>query len=81
MGQGAADTFLEVNWLHTPKAYGVSMDDTQALIQGSKNVVELKAGVEGNLSERLSVSASVTRQQGSLGFRDTQGSLNVKFRF
>ncbi|CAB3823890.1 hypothetical protein LMG26788_00411 [Achromobacter pulmonis] len=57
------------------------MDDTQALIQGSKNVVELKAGVEGNLSERLSVSASVTRQQGSLGVRDTQGSLNVKFRF
>ena len=81
LGQGAADTFLEVNWLYTPKAYGVSMDDTQALIQGSKNVVELKAGVEGNLSERLSVSASVTRQQGSLGFRDTQGSLNVKFRF
>ncbi|MFY4044064.1 autotransporter outer membrane beta-barrel domain-containing protein, partial [Achromobacter ruhlandii] len=78
---GGAEGFLEVNWLHTPKAYGVTMDDTQALIQGSKNVVELKAGVEGNLSERLSVSANVTRQQGSQGFQDTQGSLNVKLRF
>lgn len=83
-GQGNArafETFLEANWLHTPKPYGVTLDETRVSIQGSRNVAELKAGVQGYLSERLSVSADVTRQQGDHGYRDTQGTLKVTYRF
>ncbi|MFY3934864.1 autotransporter outer membrane beta-barrel domain-containing protein, partial [Achromobacter xylosoxidans] len=78
---GGFETFLEVNWVRTPRPYGVSVDDTRVLIQGNKNVVEMLAGVEGDLNERLSISANLTQRHGSQGYRDTQGGVNVKLRF
>ncbi|MGD7366407.1 autotransporter outer membrane beta-barrel domain-containing protein, partial [Ralstonia pseudosolanacearum] len=78
---GGFEAFLEVNWVRSPRPYGVSVDDTRILIQGSKNVVEMLAGVQGDLNERLSISANVTQRQGSQGYRDTQGAVSVKLRF
>ncbi|WP_131728838.1 autotransporter outer membrane beta-barrel domain-containing protein [Achromobacter xylosoxidans] len=78
---GQVEVFLDANWLHAANPYGVTMDDTRSVVQGGRNVVELRAGVEGRLTDRLSLSADMTQRQGSGGYRDTQGALNVKFRF
>lgn len=73
--------FMEVNWLHRSKRYGARMDETRAWIQGARNVAELNLGVEGRLNDRLRVSANLTQQMGTRGYRDTQGGLDVKYRF
>lgn len=78
---GAFETFLEANWLHASKRYGVMLDGVGATIQGSRNVVELKAGVDGHLTERLRVSAIATRRQGGQGLRAIQGGVTMTFRF
>ncbi|MFY3654002.1 autotransporter outer membrane beta-barrel domain-containing protein, partial [Achromobacter xylosoxidans] len=78
---GQVEVFLDANWLHAANPYGVTMDDTRSVVQGGRNVVELRAGVEGRLTDRLSLSADMTQRQGGGGYRDTQGALNVKFRF
>ena len=78
---GGFETFLEVNWVHTPRPYGVSVDDTRVLIQGSKHVVEMSAGVQGELNERVSISANLMQRHGSQGYRDTQGGVSLKLRF
>ncbi|WP_083036742.1 autotransporter-associated beta strand repeat-containing protein [Achromobacter ruhlandii] len=78
---GTFETFLEANWLHASKQYGVMLDGVGATILGNRNVAELKAGVEGQLTERLGVSASLTRRQGGQGLRATQGALTLTLRF
>ena len=50
-------------------------------VRGSRNVAELKTGVEGRLSRSLSGALVFTQQAGGGGYRDSQGSLQVSYRF
>ncbi|WP_182059052.1 autotransporter outer membrane beta-barrel domain-containing protein, partial [Pantoea sp. ME81] len=69
------------NWLYTSKDYGVKMGDNIAYLQGNRNVAELKTGVEGHVTENLSVWGSVAQQIGGNNYQDTQGVLGVKYSF
>lgn len=73
--------FVETNWVYNSKQYGVRMKDTSTHIQGSRNIGEVKIGVEGRLSQNLSVWGNVAQQAGEKGFRDTGGVLGVKYQF
>ena len=75
------EPFVEANWVYTAKDYGVKMGDSSADLQGSRNVAELKTGVEGRVSENLSVWGSVAQQLGANSYQDTQGMLGVKYAF
>ena len=75
------EPFVEANWVYTAKDYGVKMGDSSAYLQGSRNVAELKTGVEGRVSENLSVWGSVAQQLGGNSYQDTQGMLGVKYAF
>lgn len=75
------EPFMEANWVYTAKDYGVKMGDSSAYLQGSRNVAELKTGVEGRVSENLSVWGSVAQQMGADSYQDTQGLLGVKYDF
>ena len=75
------EPFAEVNWLYKSKLYGVRMSNEQTHLQGSRNVVELKTGVEGRVSDNLSTWGNVSHQLGDWGYRDTQGMLGVKYVF
>lgn len=73
--------FVEVNWLHNTKDFGVTMNDVSDYQAGTRNIGEAKVGIEGNFSQRLSVWGSVTQQIGDKGYRDSQASIGVKYSF
>ncbi|MFS9381227.1 autotransporter outer membrane beta-barrel domain-containing protein [Citrobacter sp. ANG330] len=73
--------FVEVNWIHNTQNYSVQMDDINNDVKGSRNIGELKAGVEGQLSQRLQLWGNVAQQIGDNGYSDTQGMLGLKYSF
>ena len=75
------EPFVEANWVYTAKDYGVKMGDNSAYLQGQRNVAELKTGVEGRVTESMSVWGSVAQQMGADSYQDTQGVLGVKYTF
>lgn len=75
------EPFIEANWIYNSKQFGVRMQDTSTSLQGSRNVAEVKVGVEGRLTQDLSVWGNVAQQMGNNGYRDTSGVLGIKYQF
>ena len=73
--------FVEVNWIHNTQTTSVKMDDVSNDMRGTKNIGELKVGVEGQITPRLNVWSNVAQQIGDKGYSDTRGMLGVKYNF
>jgi len=73
--------FVEGNWVNNTQQYGVRMDDITTSAQGTRNIAELKAGVEGNISKNIDLWVGVTQQMGDKSYSDTQGSLGGRYNF
>lgn len=72
--------FLEANWINNSKNYGVRMNDESAYIEGSRNLGEIKVGLEGSFNDNFSAWGSFDIV-GSDSYRETKGVLGVKYRF
>lgn len=57
------------------------MDDVSSDMRGTKNIGELKVGIEGQITPRLNVWGNVAQQIGDQGYSNTQGLLGVKYSF
>ncbi|AYL63551.1 autotransporter outer membrane beta-barrel domain-containing protein [Citrobacter youngae] len=73
--------FVEANWIHNTQTTRVKMDDVSNDMRGTKNIGELKVGVEGQITPRLNVWSNVAQQVGDKGYSDTRGMLGVKYNF
>lgn len=73
--------FVEANWIHNTQTTSVKMDDVSNDMRGTKNIGELKVGVEGQITQRLNVWSNVAQQVGDKGYSDTRGMLGVKYNF
>ena len=73
--------FVEANWIHNTARYGVRMDGDSLNQDGAKDIVEVKTGVENQLSASTSIWGGVGVQIGDKGYSDTQGQLGLKVRF
>ncbi|RSB19870.1 autotransporter outer membrane beta-barrel domain-containing protein [Citrobacter farmeri] len=73
--------FVEANWIHNTQNYSVQMDDINNDVKGSRNIAELKAGVEGQLTKNVTLWGNVAQQIGDNGYSDTQGMLGLKYSF
>lgn len=73
--------FVEANWIHNSQTARVKMDDVSNDMRGTKNIGELKVGVEGQITPRLNVWSNVAQQVGDKGYSDTRGMLGVKYNF
>ena len=73
--------FVEANWIHNTKATRVKMDNVSNDMRGTKDIGELKVGVEGQITPRLQVWSNVALQVGDKGYSDTRGMLGVKYGF
>lgn len=73
--------FVEMNWIHNTRMASVSMNGVRNEMRGTKNVGELKAGVEGQITPQLNLWGNVSQQVGDKGYSDTQGILGVKYLF
>ena len=73
--------FVEANWIHNTQVSSVKMDDVSSDMRGTRNIGELKVGVEGQITPRLNVWSNVAQQVGDKGYSDTRGMLGVKYNF
>lgn len=73
--------FVETNWIHNTRAFGVTVNNDYNNIDGTKNIAELKVGVEGQLSKNVDLWGNVAQQLGDNGYSDTQAMLSLKYRF
>nr|WP_232001890.1 autotransporter outer membrane beta-barrel domain-containing protein [Shimwellia blattae] len=73
--------FVEANWIHNTRNQTVQMGTIRNDISGTKNIGELKAGVEGQINPRLQVWGNVAQQIGDNGYSDTAAMLGIKYSF
>ncbi|CAI1110713.1 autotransporter outer membrane beta-barrel domain-containing protein [Serratia quinivorans] len=73
--------FVEVNWIHNTQSFGTRMDGMSEYQSGTRNIGEVKTGIEGQLSPRLSLWGDVGVQVGDKGYSDTSAMLGVKYNF
>lgn len=73
--------FIEANWLHNSKEFGVSMNGDSINLAGTRDVGELKAGVEGQLSKYVSLWGTLGQQAGDKGYSDTAAVLGIRVTF
>lgn len=73
--------FVELNWLHNTHNDAVSMNELSGSVDGTKNSVELRTGVEAKINSRLHLWGNIGQQIGTEGFSDTQAVLGLKLLF
>ena len=71
----------EANWLYNTKNINVTMGGVEVRQTGSRNIGEVKIGLEGQLNQHLSVWVNAAQQLGSSGYRDTSANIGIKYQF
>lgn len=73
--------FIEANWIHNTKDFGIAMDNVTIKQDGAVNIGELKVGVEGQVNKEVNLWGNVAQQIGSKGYSDTAVMLGIKYNF
>lgn len=73
------EPFVETNWLHNTRSYSVSMNSVKISQDGTRNIGELKTGVEGQLSRNFTAWGNVGQQIGDQGYHNTEAMLGIKY--
>ncbi|EEP9145065.1 autotransporter outer membrane beta-barrel domain-containing protein [Salmonella enterica] len=73
--------FVETNWLHNTRDFCSSMNGAGDCLAGNRNQAEVLAGVKGDVSPAVAVTAQAGGRFGSQASRDLAGTLNVSVTF
>jgi len=73
--------YIEANWIGNSQNMGATMNDVSIEQRGSKNIAEVRAGVDGQLTQRVNLWGNVGQQMGSESYRDTSAMIGVKVTF
>ncbi|QBH98157.1 autotransporter outer membrane beta-barrel domain-containing protein [Limnobaculum zhutongyuii] len=75
------EPFIEANWIHNTSNYAVVMNETKNKQKGTRDIGEVKVGIEGKLNNNLTSWVNVAQQFGSNSYTDTQGMVGIKYSF
>ncbi|MBW4241031.1 autotransporter outer membrane beta-barrel domain-containing protein [Enterobacter roggenkampii] len=75
------EPFVEANWLHNTKDFGVAMNGVPVKVAGTRDIGELKAGVEAKVSKHVNLWGNVAQQIGDKGYSDTSALIGLKYNF
>lgn len=75
----AARPFVELNWLHADKNTTIGFNETDVAQGIPKNRVEIKMGVQGNLSKSLSGWVNIGLQNGASDYYRAEGMAGMKY--
>ncbi|WPU23956.1 autotransporter outer membrane beta-barrel domain-containing protein [Cedecea neteri] len=73
--------YVEADWLHNTKNFGVRMGDKLLNEEGARNIGQLKLGVQGQITHDLNMWGGVAQQIGDKGYHDTSAMIGVKYGF
>ncbi|MFA3779618.1 autotransporter outer membrane beta-barrel domain-containing protein [Yersinia sp. 1652 StPb PI] len=79
--QRVFEPFVEANWIHNSKSFGGNMGGTLVEQDGTRNIGELKVGVEAQWNPKLNLWMNVGQQVGGKGYSDTSAVVGVKYNF
>ncbi|MDI6958367.1 MULTISPECIES: autotransporter outer membrane beta-barrel domain-containing protein [unclassified Pantoea] len=63
------EPFIEANWIHNTANYGASLDGVSNNVAGTRDIGEIKVGVEGKINPRLNLWGNVGQQMGGKGYQ------------
>jgi len=73
--------FAEANWIHNSESYGANMDGVNVSQAGTRNLGEVKLGVEGRLTPQLNLTGFASHRFGEHDYQDTRAVIGVKYTF
>lgn len=73
--------FVEANWIHNFDTYQVRMDGINNEALGTRDIGELKLGVEGKIAHNFTLWGNVAQQMGDDGYADTGVLLGARLNF
>ncbi|MBS7821137.1 autotransporter outer membrane beta-barrel domain-containing protein [Wohlfahrtiimonas chitiniclastica] len=73
--------YMELNYYHNSKPFYASFDGVRVDQHGSRNLGEMKLGIEGQVQKNLSVWGDVGYRAGSNSYHDTKVTLGVRYNF
>lgn len=80
-GESDLKPYLELNWLYNSDPYQVKLNGVTAQQNSGQHLAEIKAGVEGKVSDHFQLQGSVALQQGRYHYQDASVMLNAKYLF
>ncbi|QMV53600.1 autotransporter outer membrane beta-barrel domain-containing protein [Ewingella americana] len=79
--QASFQPFIEANWISNTQNAGATLNDVSIEQCGGKNIAEVRAGVDGKVSERVNLWGNIGQQMGSESYRDSSAMVGVKVSF
>jgi autotransporter family porin len=73
--------FVEANWIHNTQEFGSELNGVKVSQKGTRNLGELKVGVEGQITKNVNLWGNIGQQMGDKGYSDTSALLGVKVNF
>ena len=73
--------FIEANWIHNTKEFGVIMDGVENKQSNAGDLAEVKLGTELKLNQNFDLWGNVAYQWGGSNYNDTQVTVGLKYRF
>ncbi|MGY2041483.1 autotransporter outer membrane beta-barrel domain-containing protein [Pseudomonas pergaminensis] len=73
--------YVEAGWIHNDRVYGVNMDRVKISQDGYRDVGEIKLGVEGEVTSRLSLSGAISNRFGGRNYSDSVAELSLTYGF
>lgn len=73
--------FVEGNWIHNTKGFGVSLGQTSFRQTGARNLGEVKVGLESKFRKNFQVWTNAGIQVGQDKYRDLTAMVGIKYTF
>lgn len=77
----AGQLFMEANWIYHTKPFEVEMDGAKIKQDGTRNIGEIKVGVEGNIYKNTNIWFNLAYQNGDHDYSNAALMLGAKYSF
>jgi len=80
-GTNGVSPFVELNWLHNTVDNGISLNGSAVSSDTGKNVGEIKAGIQGGITNGLGIWSHVGAQKGTEGYERYEFQVGLSHRW
>lgn len=78
---GSIRPYMDLNYIHNSKPFAAEFDGVRVEQKGTRNLGEVKVGLEADVNDNLKVWGDVGFRKGSNSYRDTKISAGIRYEF